>query len=141
MTPPDQTAGRRLPPGPPPRRGGLLDAARYAAIFLWNPFGFVGGRFATYGDIYYAPSGGVGLYVVRRPEHVRDVLVTHADAFTKGHSALRSISRALGDGLLTSDGEVWRLRCRPIWCKCCSTRATPTRQGPGSTSARCATSS
>ncbi|MCU0685398.1 MAG: cytochrome P450, partial [Polyangiaceae bacterium] len=89
MTPPDPRAGRKVPPGPPPRRGGLLDAARYAAIFLFNPFGFVGGRFATYGDIYYAPSGGVGLYVVRRPEHVRDVLVTHADAFTKGHSALR----------------------------------------------------
>ncbi|HEU4533563.1 MAG TPA: cytochrome P450, partial [Polyangiaceae bacterium] len=43
-----------------------------------------------------------------RPEHVREVLVTRADAFTKGHSALRGVSRALGDGLLTSDGEVWR---------------------------------
>ncbi len=108
VTTPAPAAPRRLPPGPPPRRGDLLASARYAAAFLVDPFGFVGGRFATYGDVYYAPSGGVGLYVVRRPEHVRELLVTRADAFTKGHSALRGLSRVLGSGLLTSDGEVWR---------------------------------
>jgi cytochrome P450 len=107
-TAPGPQAARRLPPGPPPRNGGMLESARYAANFLLNPFGFVGERFARYGDIYYAPSRGVGLYVVRRPEHVREVLVTQADAFAKGHSGLRVIARALGEGLLTSDGEVWR---------------------------------
>ncbi|HEU4538345.1 MAG TPA: hypothetical protein VFS00_29695, partial [Polyangiaceae bacterium] len=68
MTDPQaKAAPPKVPPGPPPRGGSLLEGARYAANFLWNPFGFVGGRFAAYGDIYYAPSGGVGLYVVRRP--------------------------------------------------------------------------
>ncbi|HEU4406843.1 MAG TPA: cytochrome P450 [Polyangiaceae bacterium] len=98
----------RLPPGPPPRRGGVLESVKYAANFLWDPFAFVGERFARYGDVYYAPSRGVGLYVIRRPEHVRELLVTQADAFAKGHSGLRGLSRALGEGLLTSDGEVWR---------------------------------
>jgi cytochrome P450 len=75
---------------------------------LLDPVGFVGGRFARYGDIYYVAGRGPGLYVVRRPEHVREALVAQADAFGKGHSGLRGLARALGDGLLTADGEAWR---------------------------------
>lgn len=97
-----------LPPGPPPREAGVLSSLRYAANFFVDPFGFVGKRFNRYGDIYYAPSGGVGLYVIRHPDHVREVLVTRADAFEKTHSALESLSSVLGQGLLTTDGDVWR---------------------------------
>ena len=48
----------RVPPGPPPRAGGVVSALRYAASFYFDPFAFVGARFERYGDIYYAPSGG-----------------------------------------------------------------------------------
>ena len=85
-----------------------MSALRYAASFYFDPFAFVGARFERYGDIYYAPSGGVGLYVIRHPDHIRDVLVTGADAFEKTHTALESLSDVLGQGLLTSDGDVWR---------------------------------
>jgi cytochrome P450 len=80
----------------------------YAYEFFRDPFGFVGSRFDRYGDVYYAPSGDVGLYVVRHPDDVRDVLVTHADAFEKTHSAFDRLGQVLGQGLLTTDGEVWR---------------------------------
>lgn len=97
-----------LPPGPPPREAGLLSSLRYAANFFFDPFSFVGKRFQRYGDVYYAPSGGVGLYVIRHPDHVREVLVTRADDFEKKHTALENLSNVLGQGLLTTDGEVWR---------------------------------
>lgn len=97
-----------LPPGPPARGTGLLGTVRYGLSFFLDPFGFVGGRFERYGDIYHAPSGGVGLYVVKDPDHVRDVLVTRSDDFEKTHTAFESLSEVLGQGLLTSDGDVWR---------------------------------
>ena len=96
------------PPGPDERTGNLVDSIRYAAAFFRDPFEFVGRRFARYGDVYFAPAKGVGLYVVRHPAQLREVLITHADAYAKSHSALESLSVLLGDGLLTSDGEVWR---------------------------------
>lgn len=98
----------RTPPGPAPRSGGLLSSVAYGARMLADPIGVVGGRFAAYGDIYYAPSGGVGLYVLRNHAHVKEVLVTRADDFEKKHTALESLSFVLGSGLLTSDGDVWR---------------------------------
>lgn len=98
----------RRPPGPPPREGGFVSTARYAASFFFDPLGFVGGRFERYGDVYNAPSRGTDLYVVRRPEHVREVLVTQADCFAKTHTAFEALSRILGEGLLTTEGDVWR---------------------------------
>lgn len=97
-----------VPPGPPPRDPGLIASLRYAASFLIDPLGFVGERFARHGDIYYAPTSKDALYVVRRPEHAREVLVTQADAYAKTHTALEALSGVLGSGLLTSDGDVWR---------------------------------
>ncbi|MFO0555063.1 MAG: cytochrome P450 [Polyangiaceae bacterium] len=96
-----------LPPGPPAREG-LASSLRYAARFFFDPFTFVGGRFERYGDIYYAPAKGVGLFVLRRPDHIREVLVTQADAFEKTHTAFERLSTVLGQGLLTTDGDVWR---------------------------------
>jgi cytochrome P450 len=98
----------RRPPGPPPREGGIFSTARYAASFFFDPLGFVGERFARYGDVYNAPSRGTDLYVVRRPEHVREILVTQADCFVKTHTAFEALSRILGEGLLTTQGDVWR---------------------------------
>jgi cytochrome P450 len=108
VEPTARAAAPAVPPGPPPRAPGLVPSLRYAASFLVDPLGFVGGRFARHGDVYYAPSGGVGLYVVRRAEHAREVLVEQADAYAKTHTALTSLAGVLGSGLLTSDGEVWR---------------------------------
>jgi cytochrome P450 len=102
-----------LPPGPPPREG-VLDHARYFAGFLFDPIGFVARRFERYGDIYYAPSGGTGLYVLRHPDHLREVLVTRASSFKKTHSAFARLSGILGEGLLTTDGDTWKRQRRMV---------------------------
>ena len=103
----------RLPPGPPPRRG-VVDAIRYYGGFALDPIGFVERRFRDHGDLYYAPARDGGLYVVKHPDHVREVLTTRASSFSKEHSAFTVLSRVLGEGLLTTDGATWARQRRMV---------------------------
>ena len=86
----------RRPPGPPLRRG-LAQNLRYYAAFATDPTGFVEQRFKQYGDIYYAPATDGGLYVLKHPDHLRDLLITHAASYRKTHTAFRRLSPFLGD--------------------------------------------
>jgi len=88
---------------------------RYGLNFLLDPMGFVGGRFARFGDIYFVGAEGEpGLYVLRHPEHLEEVLVHQARAFHKKHSGFSLLTRVLGDGLLTTDGDTWRRHRRLV---------------------------
>ena len=107
------SAPTALPPGPPPRKG-LVRSLKYYAAFALDPIGFVANRFATYGDVYYAPNDDGGLFVLRHPDHLREVLTTRASSFTKEHTAFAQLSRVLGEGLLTSDGETWTRQRRMV---------------------------
>ena len=104
------------PPGPPTRKAGLLSRVRYGLSFVIDPFGFIQGRFDTYGDAYFVEAAGQpGLYVFRRPDHVHQVLVSEAKKFRKTHSAFRELGQVLGEsGLLTTDGELWRTHRRIV---------------------------
>ena len=102
-----------LPPGPPPRKG-VVRSLKYYAGFALDPIGFVAGRFEKYGDIYYAPNDDGGLFVLKHPDHLREVLTTRASSFTKEHTAFAQLSRVLGEGLLTSDGETWTRQRRMV---------------------------
>lgn len=97
----------RLPPGPPERRS-LVQSLPFFVSMALDAIGTVGRRFERYGDIYYAPSGGTPLYVLRHPDHIHEVLATRAGDYRKQHSALTMLARVLGSGLLTSDGETWQ---------------------------------
>jgi cytochrome P450 len=103
-----------LPPGPPPRRGGLVETARYAFAFATDPIGFVSRRFDRHGDLYYAPAKGTGLYVIRHPDHLLEVLSKRARQYGKSHSALERMLPVVGRGLLTSDGELWKRHRRML---------------------------
>jgi len=104
-----------IPPGPLPRAPGLGSLGYYLR-FAIDPIGFVRERFEKYGDVYFARVRGAddGLFVIRRPEHLKEVLVTRASSFTKEHSAFKSLSRFLGTGLLASDGEDWTRQRRMV---------------------------
>lgn len=104
----------RVPPGPPPRRGRVLGSIGYYLNFLADPLGYVAGRFDRYGDIYYAPSVDGGLYAIKHPDHLYEVLVTRAASYEKTHTALRRLSEVLGGGLLNSDGDRWKRHRRMI---------------------------
>lgn len=103
------------PDGPAPRRGGALGRIRYGLNFLLDPMGFVGGRFTRYGDTYFVGAEHQpGLYVMRHPDQLEEVLITKAKSFRKQHTAFAQLSQVLGDGLLTSDGETWRRQRRLV---------------------------
>ncbi|MBO6936488.1 MAG: cytochrome P450 [Deltaproteobacteria bacterium] len=107
---------RRVPPGPPTRGASVFSRIRYGLNFFFDPFGFVGGRFESYGDTYFvAAENQPGLYVFRKPEDVWAVLVTEAKKFRKTHSAFRELGQVLGEsGLLTTDGDTWRKHRRIV---------------------------
>lgn len=100
-----------LPPGPPKVRAISIAHARNLYGYVSDPLGFVANRFATYGDLYLARSGGELLYVFKHPDHLAEVLVRQADAFRKADFGLEKV---LGRGLLTSDGALWKQRRRMI---------------------------
>ena len=101
------------PPGPPPADTLLRRMRHYAAMVI-DPVGAVEKRFERHGDIYRVQFADNALYVLRHPDHIRDVLVTHASAWGKGHSQFLRLNDVLGDSLLTSDGEDWRRQRRLV---------------------------
>lgn len=107
------------PPGPAPR-GGTLSSLGYYYRFFTDSLGFVQERFERYGDIYYAPSSGVPLFVLRHPEHIWEVLVRDGAKYGKTHTAFTMLEHFLGKGLLTTDGDTWRRQrrmCQPAFGK------------------------
>lgn len=60
---------------------------------------------AARGDISHFRMGPYTVYFINHPDLIRDVLVVNADKFIKGRALQRSKS-LLGNGLLTSEGEV-----------------------------------
>jgi cytochrome P450 len=70
-----------------------------------DPLGFFTSLAQNYGDISHVRTAGEHLFLLNHPQLVKDVLVTNQKHFFKG----RGLERAkglLGDGLLTSEGEL-----------------------------------
>jgi len=61
----------------------------------------------------YFKAGPFHVYLVSDPEHIRDVLVTNNSKFMKGQG-LQEMKRLLGEGLLTSEGELHKRQRRLI---------------------------
>ena len=61
----------------------------------------------TYGDVVRFKFGPFDYYLVTDPEVVRHVLVDNAKAYTKSRNYL-GLKIVLGEGLLTSEGDLWR---------------------------------
>jgi len=95
-------------------RKGVVGSLRYFTAFALDPIGFVAGRFRQYGDLYFTPTNDGGLYVIKHPDHMREVLVTRASSFTKEHTAFTMLQRVLGEGLLTTDGDTWTRQRRMV---------------------------
>lgn len=62
---------------------------------------------AAYGDAVRIPLGPQDLYFFNHPDHAKHVLADNAANYHKG-IGLAQAKRALGNGLLTSEGDLWR---------------------------------
>jgi cytochrome P450 len=98
---------QRQAPGPRRRYPGehLIAMRRDPLAFLT--------RLAAWGDVVGVELGPMRVHLVSRPDLVRDVLVTHHRAFHKG-IGLQRAKRLLGEGLLTSEGELHRRQRRLV---------------------------
>lgn len=99
--------GKR-PPGPP--RSMTLS-------LLWrlntDRLGLMRAAADGYGDAARIAVGPVVLYFFNHPDHAKHVLADNAANYHKGFG-LAQAKRALGDGLLTSEGDLWRKQRRII---------------------------
>ncbi|NUQ37306.1 MAG: cytochrome P450 [Caldilineales bacterium] len=102
------TASPARAPGPPGKLlvGNLLDASRRENrlahfVHVWQ----------TYGDIVRLDLGPLPFFLLTRPDHVHHVLVAHAANYPKGRG-YNKLKLFLGDGIFTSEGDLWRRQRR-----------------------------
>jgi len=94
-------AGRR-PPGPAEKYSSADD------LLCW-----MGEQFDRFGDIYKARIYGADSYVTREPRHAQHVLRENWQNYTKGQ-AIKRVAILLGNGLMVSEGELWKSQRRMI---------------------------
>jgi len=68
----------------------------------------------TYGDVVRLQLGPRTRILLSRPEDVEQVLVVQQQKFSKSPMLRRVAERLLGQGLLTSEGELWRRQRRLV---------------------------
>src|SRR5262249_32869183 len=97
-----RSGGGRVPPGPPRRATlGLLRKLNRDRLALMSEAA------AQYRDPVRVAIGPKVLYLFNHPDHAKHVLADNAANYHKG-IGLQQAKRALGDGLVTSEGELWR---------------------------------
>lgn len=95
------------PPGPPARDlPGLLKKLAVDRLGLMRDA-------AALGDAVRVSVGPQKLYVFNRPDYAKHVLADNAANYHKGIGLVEA-RRILGDGLLTSEGEVWQAQRRVV---------------------------
>ena len=106
------SATPRRPPAPEPRDRplgplGLYRALRNNSITAW--------RHAAFEEPYIADRNRLGGFVlINDPELIRRVLIDNAANYPKDELQLEKLEPAVGRGLLTADGESWRLQRRTV---------------------------
>jgi cytochrome P450 len=98
--------GKRLP-GP----SALWVLARVRAIQA-DPLSVLEEARAHFGNLVYLPLGRPGAVLVNEPEAVRHVLQANARNYTKATVQWAQMASIVGEGLLTSEAEVWRKQRR-----------------------------
>ena len=81
--------------------------------FRRDPLTFFANTARDYGDVARFSFGSQPVYLVSHPDFIEDILVTSARKFMKG-IALQRAKKLLGEGLLTSEGQMHLRQRRTI---------------------------
>ncbi len=98
---------RGLPPGP---RG--LPFLGVALQLRRDTLGLLAQMAQQYGDIVRLPLLLQDRILINHPDLIEDILVRMPQKFDKGPGIKGAAKRLLGEGLLTSEGELWRRQRR-----------------------------
>ena len=79
-----------------------------------NPLSYLAGVWREHGDVVQFPIPRPPIYLVNDPDAVRRVLVEQARTYGKSTIQYRALSLVTGEGLLTSDTDVWRRQRRMV---------------------------
>src|SRR5258706_10463785 len=101
-----QLGGRARPPGPKGKFPGQI-----LLSFRRDPLRFLTTLSQQWGDVVQFRIGGTDYVFLNHPDFIRDVIVAQTARFTKG-PALQRAKVTLGEGLLTSEGELHRRQRR-----------------------------
>jgi enediyne biosynthesis protein E7 len=102
-------ARRTTIPGPSGRQAAML-----LGMLLRDPLAGYLTLSARYGDAIRVPIGPrQQVFILSRPEHAEHVLAASQDNYVKAFT-YRPLRVLIGDGLLTSEGDVWRRHRRLI---------------------------
>jgi cytochrome P450 len=101
------TSPRRIAPGPRglPLLGNLIPFRRNVLQLLLDSR-------RQFGDIVRFRLGPFVIHLVAHPEHIKYVLLTNQHNYNKDTRSTAKIRGVTGEGLLTSNGDVWRRQRR-----------------------------
>jgi cytochrome P450 len=107
-----RAAGPRRPPGP--HINFLLAAIgqMMPKRFPFDPLAFGLNIAREHGDIAYYRVGPLHVYQLAHPDLARQILIDQPDKFHKSRFIRRAFGPFAGDGLLTSDGALWKQQRR-----------------------------
>ena len=98
-------------PRPPGPRLNLVLAVLSQLLPKWLPFDpleFDLTLARDFGDITYYRVGPISVYHLNHPDLVRQILVEHPEQFHKAQFIKRAFRPFAGNGLVTSDGALWK---------------------------------
>ena len=100
------SSGHRYPPGP-------RQVFPLAGLFEYRrgPLPYLQKLARQFGDVTYFRLGPQPAFFLNHPDYIKKVLVTSNQSFMKG-LALQRAKRLVGEGLLTSEGEIHRRQRR-----------------------------
>ncbi|MEU4448018.1 cytochrome P450 [Actinosynnema sp. NPDC050801] len=108
MTTLDMASPRRAVPGPP-----RSETMSLLARMVRDRLAVMTSVSQQYGDAVRLRLGPKSMYFFNNPDHAKYVLADNPGNFLKGIGLVHA-RRALGDGLLTSEGELWKAQRKTI---------------------------
>jgi cytochrome P450 len=99
---------RRYPNGPKINYLLAIIGQMLPKVFPFDPLEFNLGIARQYGDVAYYKVGPLRIYQLNHPDLARQILVEQPEKFHKPQFIKRAFRPFAGNGLLTSDGALWR---------------------------------
>jgi cytochrome P450 len=100
------------PPGPRINLGLAVIGQMLPKLFPFDPLEFGLGIARDYGDIAHYSVGPLHVYQLNHPDFARQILVEQPEKFHKARLIKRAFEPFAGEGLLTSDGTLWKQQRR-----------------------------